>query len=120
MGPHGLTRELRDQRVKDAQALLDVLRQQEKTHFRDTITGDESWIFTDTAPSSIWWLFGEELPTLPRRTISTDKRMLITLWGINGFIHVNWLHMDDAKVHTAKVVSSVMPDLRIKRRPKPL
>jgi hypothetical protein len=35
MGPHALTRELRDQRVKDARALLEVLHQQDKAHFRD-------------------------------------------------------------------------------------
>jgi hypothetical protein len=47
-----LARELRDQRVKGFRALLDILRQPEETHFRDIITGDESWIFVDAAPSS--------------------------------------------------------------------
>jgi hypothetical protein len=35
--------------------------------------------------------------------------------------HKTWtlVHMDNAKVHTAKVVSSVMPDLRLKRTLQP-
>jgi hypothetical protein len=154
---HVLTRELRDERVRGARALLNVLRQQEKTHFRVIITGDESWTFIDTAPSSIWLSLDEEPLTRPRRTISADKRMLIAFWGIKGLVHVKWLlkdvrinavdfrdkivmpmsrklqtnvsgghkpwtlvHMDNAKVHTAKVVSSVMPNLRLRSTPQPL
>jgi hypothetical protein len=75
--PHVLTRELRDRRVEGARALLDVFCQQNKTDFQDIITGDESWIFIDTAPSSFWYWSDEELPTRPRRTISADKRILI-------------------------------------------
>jgi hypothetical protein len=48
-----LTPEMREQRVNDSRALVDVLRQQEKIHFRDIITRDESWILIDAAPSSI-------------------------------------------------------------------
>jgi hypothetical protein len=144
--------EPRCQRVKGARALLDVFRRQEKTRFRDIITGDESWTFIDTAPSFTWLSLDEELPTRSRRTIRADKRMLIAFWGIKGLVYVNWLpndvringlyfrdeilihisqklqinvstgrkprtpvHMDKAKVHTAKMVSSAMPDLRLKK-----
>jgi hypothetical protein len=48
-----LTPELREQRVNGFRVLLDVLRQQEKIHFREVITGDKSWTFIDAAPSSI-------------------------------------------------------------------
>jgi hypothetical protein len=151
-----LIRELSNQRVQGARALLNVLRQQEKTHFWDIITDDESWIFINTAPSSIWLSLDEDLPTHARHTISADTSMLIAFWGIKGFVHVNWLsndvrinavqfrdeilipisqkfqtkvssrhkpwtlvQLDNARVHTAKVVSSVMPDLRLKRTPQP-
>jgi hypothetical protein len=143
--------------VKGAQALLDVLRQKEKTYFWDIITGDESWIFIDTAPSSIWFSLDEKLPTRPRRTISAHKYMLIAFWGLKALAHMKWMlkdvrinaiyfrseifmaisqklqtnvpagynpwilvHMDNVKVHTAKVVSSGMPDLRLKGTPQPL
>jgi hypothetical protein len=53
MVAHVSTRELRDQRVKGARAILDALCQQEKTHFWDIITGDEFWISIDTESSSI-------------------------------------------------------------------
>jgi hypothetical protein len=153
--PHVLTRELGDQRVPGARLLLDVLRQQEQTHYRDIITGDESWLFVVTAPSSIWLLWDEESATRHRRTINADKRMLIAFWWIKGLVDVNWppknvrinvvyfrdetlmpisqkfqanisgrhrpwtlMHRDNAKVHTAKMVSGVMPDLRLKRTPQ--
>jgi histone-lysine N-methyltransferase SETMAR len=86
-----LTHELRYHRVNGSLALLDVLRQQEKIHFRDIITGNESWIFIDTEPSSIWLSLDEELPARPRPTIGTDKQMLVVFWGIKGIMHVNWL-----------------------------
>jgi hypothetical protein len=151
-----LTRELRDQRVQGSRALLDVFRQQEKTQFRDVITGDEPWIFIDAAPSSIWMSLDGELSTRPRGTISADKSMLTAFLGIKGLVHVNWLpkdvrikavyfrdeilipisykpqtnvsgrhkpwirvHMANANVHMAKVVSSIMPDLRLKRTRQP-
>jgi hypothetical protein len=92
--PHMLTRELKGQRVQGARAFLDAGCHQEKTHFWHIITGDELWIFIDTAPSSIWLSLDEELPTRPRRTISADKRMLIAFWGIKSLVYVNWLPKD--------------------------
>jgi hypothetical protein len=53
------------------------------------ITSDESWIFINTAPSSIWSSLDEELPIRPRRTISADKRKLIAFSGIKGPVNVN-------------------------------
>jgi hypothetical protein len=49
--PYVLTSKLRDQRGKGSRAVLEVLRPQETTHFRDIVT--ESWIFIDAALSSI-------------------------------------------------------------------
>jgi hypothetical protein len=87
--PHALTRKLRNQRVNGARALLDVLRQQETTHFQDIITGGKSRMFIGAAPSSIWSSLHEELPTRPRRTISADKLMLIAFLGTKGLVRVN-------------------------------
>jgi hypothetical protein len=82
--PHVLTRELRDQRVQGARAILDVLRQQEKTHFRDIISRDESWIFIDIVPSSIGLSLDGELPVRPRRIISTDITHTRLEWAEGG------------------------------------
>jgi hypothetical protein len=88
-----LTRELRDPRVKGTRALIDVLRQQEKTHFQDIIIGDESRIFIDTTSCSILSSLDDELPTCSRRTFSADKRMLIALLGIKRLVYVrnSWI-----------------------------
>jgi hypothetical protein len=94
MGPHVSIHELWDQRVKGARALLDILRQQEKTHFPDIITGDASWIFIDTAPSSVWSSLDEGLPIRRCHTVGADKRMSIAFCGIKGLVHMNWLPKD--------------------------
>jgi hypothetical protein len=124
---------------KGTRELRDVLHQQEKTHFRDISTGDESCILNETAPSSVWLSLDEELPTRPRRRISADKHILIALWGIKGLVHVNLLptqstsapnecfrrtqtmdtsaHGQRKGPHRKMVLSSSMPDLRPKRTP---
>jgi hypothetical protein len=151
-----LTSESREQRVNGSRAPFDVLRQREKIHFHDIIPDDESWIFIDAAPSSIWLSLDERLPTCPRPTISADKCMLAVFWGIKRIVQVIWLpknprisaasfldevltplsqklqehasggckswtsmHMDNAKIHTTTAVSTIMPDLRLKRTLEP-
>jgi hypothetical protein len=65
-----------------------------KTRFQDIITGGESWMLIDAAPSSVWLSLDEELSTRPRRAISPDKRMLVVIWEIKSIVHVNWLPKD--------------------------
>jgi hypothetical protein len=156
-GPHMLTRELKDQRVKGSRGFFDAIRQQEKTQCQGIIAGDASWRFIDRAASSIWLWLDEDLPTCPRRIISPDKHLLVAFWGIKGLVHVNYLPkdaritavylrddilipivqkrqtnacgghrpwtliaVDNAKVHTVKVVPTLMPDLRLKSTFRPL
>jgi hypothetical protein len=75
-----LTVELWEQSVNSSRALFDVLQRQEKIHFRGIITGHESSISIDSAPSSIWFWLHKELLTCPRATISADKRMVVVFW----------------------------------------
>jgi hypothetical protein len=77
--------QIEESEVEGARVLLNVLLQREKTLFQDIITGDESWIFIDMAPSLIWLSLDKELPTRPRRTIGADKRILITFLGSKVF-----------------------------------
>jgi hypothetical protein len=83
-----------DQPVKGSRALLDVLPQGKKTHFRDIITGDDSPVLIDAAPSPIWLSSDDELPTHPRHPINADRSVIVALWGIKGLAHVNWLRKD--------------------------
>jgi hypothetical protein len=45
-----LTEELRRKRADGAKVFFKVLKTQSHIAFRDVITGDESWIFSDIGP----------------------------------------------------------------------
>jgi hypothetical protein len=76
--------DLRAKRLEGARQLLDVLQAQEICDVRDLITGDETWIYLDMKPGTIWLPADAELPVRVKRTISSAKRMLIVFCRIHG------------------------------------
>jgi hypothetical protein len=92
--PHFLDDNLRAERLKDARQFLDVLQAQERYHSRDLITRDETWTSLDMNPVTIWLPADTELPIRVRRTIASEKCMLIVFWGIHGIVHDCWLPKD--------------------------
>jgi hypothetical protein len=58
---------------------------------REIIKGDESWIYLNMTPNSIWIGAEEIPPTRPRTTITSTKAMLTVFWGIRGVRLINWL-----------------------------
>jgi hypothetical protein len=75
--PHFLNDDLRAKRLESARQLLDILQTQERYHFRDLITRDETWVYLDMKPGTIWLPAGAKLPVRVTRTIASEKRMLI-------------------------------------------
>jgi hypothetical protein len=45
-------------------------------------------------PGTIWLQADAELPVRVKRTIASEKRMLIVFWGIHGIAHYCWLPKD--------------------------
>jgi hypothetical protein len=86
--------DLRANRFEGARQLLDVPPAQERCHFRDLVTGDETWVYLDEKPGAIWLPAEAELPVRVERTVSSDKCMLIVFWGIHGNSHYYWLPKD--------------------------
>jgi hypothetical protein len=80
--PHFLDDDLRAKRLEGARQLLDVLEAQERCHFRDIMTGDETWVDLDMKPGTVWLPADAELPIHVKRTIASEKRMLMVFWGI--------------------------------------
>jgi len=153
--PHLLTQELREKRSAECRALLDILKLQRENDFRDIVTGDESWIFLDSKPKSVWLASDAALPVRVSQTIGAEKRMLIVFWGVQGIVYKAWLpknesitasffcddvlphlaemfatkgenrrqftyvHMDNARPHTAKATLEKMKVLKLKRTPQP-
>jgi hypothetical protein len=85
--PLFLDDDLRAKRLEGARQLLDVLPAQERCHFRDLITGDETWVCLDMKPGIIWLPADAELPIRVKRTIASENRMLVVFWGIHGIAH---------------------------------
>jgi hypothetical protein len=89
--PHFLDDDLRAKRLEGARQLLDVLQVQERRHFRDRISGDETWAYLDMKPGTIWLPTDTELPVCIKKTIASEKRMLIVFWEIHRIAHYCWL-----------------------------
>jgi hypothetical protein len=88
--PHFLDDDLRAKRFERARQFLDVLQVQKRCLFRDLIAGDETWVSLDMTPGTIWLPADTELPVRVKKTIASEKRMLIVLWGIHGIAHYCW------------------------------
>jgi hypothetical protein len=85
--PHFLDDDLRAKRLEGARQLLDVLQAEEKCHCRDLITGNETRVYPDLKPGTIWLLADAKLPVCVKKTTASGKCMLIVFWGIHGIAH---------------------------------
>jgi hypothetical protein len=47
-------------------------------------------------PGTVWFPADAELPVRVKRTIASEKRMLIVLWAILGIAHYWWFPKDSA------------------------
>jgi hypothetical protein len=77
--------------------------------FRDLITGDETWVCLDMKPRTVWIPDDAELPIPVKRTIASEKCMLIVFWGIHGIAHYCWLPKDrtvDSPLFCEEVLSA--------------
>jgi hypothetical protein len=52
--PHFLDADLIAKRLEGARQLLDVLQVHERCHFRGLIIEDETWVYLDVKPGTIW------------------------------------------------------------------
>jgi hypothetical protein len=88
--------DLRAKRLEGPRQLLGVWQAQERRHFRDIIIRDETWVYLGMKPGTIWLPADTELPVLAKKTIVSEKRILIVFWGIQGITHDCWLSTDGA------------------------
>jgi hypothetical protein len=89
--PWILTGEFRQKRIDGARTLLDALEAQQPIGFRDIVTGDESWIYLQMSPNSIWIGAEETAPTRRKTMIASTKAMLPVFWGSRCVTLGDWL-----------------------------
>jgi hypothetical protein len=115
--PHFHDGDLRAQRVEGARQLLDVLQAQERWHFWDLVRGDETWVYLDMKPETIWLPTDGKLSVRVKRTVASEKRMLIVFCEIHGIIHSCWLPKDDP-LDSSFFCKEVLSPLAQKMQPK--
>jgi hypothetical protein len=89
--------------------LLDILQAQERCHFRDLIAGDQTWVYLDMKPGTVWFPADAELPVRVKRTIVSETCMLVVFWGIRGIAQYCWRPKDsilDSPFFCEKVLSA--------------
>jgi hypothetical protein len=73
---HFVDDDLRAKRLEGARQLFDVMQAQKRCHFRDLIPGDETWVYLDMQPRTVWLPAGTELPVF---------------WGIHEVAQYCWV-----------------------------
>jgi hypothetical protein len=85
IGPHLLTAEQKQIRVKIATELLQVLSVQSTGHWHDIVTLDELWIYLFSGHDLMWTAPGEIVVDKERHTVQSPKFMLTIVWNPIGF-----------------------------------
>jgi hypothetical protein len=88
-----------------------VLRSAKHRAWRYDLTGDESWFYYTIDHDHIWILDGEEVLAIPRRAITSPKRMLAVFWSPLGFSLVEILPKGihfDSQYFTSNILSAIV------------
>lgn len=89
--PHILNIQQKKNRVELANQMLDVLRKEQRTHFQNIYTGDESWFLFEYCQQTQWVLSKEDLLTRTRKTNMQRKIMLTVFFNGNGPVIIDYL-----------------------------
>jgi hypothetical protein len=83
--PHTLSISHKATRIGMAIELKNVIESVKYRVWRYLLTGDESWFYFSIDHDNIWLQDGVPIPTRPKKTISSPKRMLTVFWSPLGF-----------------------------------
>lgn len=89
--PHHLSLEQKKNRLDISKEMLQVLRNEQRTHFHNVITGDESWFLFEYVQGSQWVLSKEDLITKTRKTNMQKKIMLSIFFNSLGPVVIDFL-----------------------------
>ena len=89
--PYILTDEIKKKRIKYSKIILDILKQNEKTYFKNIITLDESWFYFKYFPKSQYVKNKSEISSIPKLK-KTEKKVMITIvFCGSGFLLIDAL-----------------------------
>jgi histone-lysine N-methyltransferase SETMAR len=108
--PHTLDANQKDKRMTLSHELLAVLESDRRNHFRNVITGNESWFFLYYSHESIWVQSRDEVPERITQKIDAEKCLLSVLWSVTG-IHSPIDVPKGTTYNSAFLCDVVVPDL---------
>jgi hypothetical protein len=82
--PHSLDDTPKAERVSLSADLVRVLKENQKTGFRNILTGDESWFYFEYPNQSVWVPSRDEVPERIKQKIETEKCRISVIWSVNG------------------------------------
>jgi hypothetical protein len=71
--------------VKMCQTMLTALRVHQLNQWHSTVTGDESWFYSEYIRDRLWVSSLDNSPGYANGTIATEKHMLTVFWNPDGF-----------------------------------
>ena len=90
--PHELSPSNKVSRVRDSSSLVKILKVAKNRPF--VVTGDESWIFLNNS-GKMQWVFPWETPEVStRRTIDSEKLLLVVFFSTSGFHLIDFVPDD--------------------------
>jgi len=90
--PHVLSASNKASRVRDSSSLLKILKVKNNRPF--IITGDESWIFFNNSGKFQWVFPGETPQVSARKTIDSEKLLLVVFFSTSGFQLIDFVPKD--------------------------
>lgn len=89
--PHELNSFQKNERVRISKEMLQILQKEQRAHFMNILTGDESWFLYEYTQSSQWVLSKDDLLNKVVKT-NMQKKMFVTIFfNGNGLVLVDFL-----------------------------
>ena len=83
--PYLLSQENRNQRVKDARSMLEILKNEEKHNFCNILTMDETPVYLDNHRKLGWVNTSDKIPNIVKESLRRKKFTLTVMWGVGVF-----------------------------------
>lgn len=112
--PHFLTDCQKEERIKQAESLSNILKQCHHESFRNILTGDESWFHFRYYPKGSWCLVNEESASFEKQTIQVKKMMFTIIWGVHDFYIVDVLP-EGTTFNSSYFIEHILKPLSMKR-----
>jgi hypothetical protein len=109
--PYSLTPSQLESRKEGAKQLAQVISQAKKLSYSNLLTGDETWIYFQNSPLSVWVPKSTPRPTCARQTISSAKVLVTVFFSGQKVFHLSVLSQHQT-MNSERFISTVLHPLQ--------